>query len=291
MVEATKEYVQNVSRRTPGLIIFLIDQSSSMDGSIFTQSGKNYTKAMVVADCVNRWILELLGKCCAGAEFRNLLGFTFIGYSTEISSALPAIDLSRYPIVASELAKSYITKNDGDQYDLENNPKPKFTWILPIASGSTNMTPALDKAYEIANNWTKSHMDSFPPIIINITDGLTLDPNNPDVLEKSGVITGIGDKIKSIRTNYGHSLILNYLIGSVELASVKFPLERKEVSELNFVAGQLFDMSSVVPDVLIDDAKGYNLEIKNGARFFFYNYCDTPHFIFQHGARPAPREG
>ena len=110
MVEATKEYVQNVSRRTPGLIIFLIDQSSSMDGSIFTQSGKNYTKAMVVADCVNRWILELLGKCCAGAEFRNLLGFTFIGYSTEISSALPAIDLSRYPIVASELAKSYITK-------------------------------------------------------------------------------------------------------------------------------------------------------------------------------------
>ena len=43
-------------------------------------------------------------------------------------------------------------------------------WVDPLASGSTPMSHVLIYARAILDDWIKAHADSFPPLVVHITD-------------------------------------------------------------------------------------------------------------------------
>lgn len=48
-------------------------------------------------------------------------------------------------------------------------------WIDPVAKPRTPMSEAFNRAGAVLADWVKSHPESFPPILINISDGAATD--------------------------------------------------------------------------------------------------------------------
>ena len=58
-------------------------------------------------------------------------------------------------------------------------------WFSPLAASLTPIGSAFDKCTEILNDWTTQHANSFPHIVINITDGQQTDDEPDELLEKA----------------------------------------------------------------------------------------------------------
>lgn len=58
-------------------------------------------------------------------------------------------------------------------------------WFDPIANNGTPMAQAFQFALTLAQNWVAEHPASFPPIVINITDGESTDGDPTPIAEKT----------------------------------------------------------------------------------------------------------
>ena len=54
-------------------------------------------------------------------------------------------------------------------------PSDSPVWVEPVANGSTPMCHVLIHARAVLQEWIKAHRDSFPPIVVHITDGASQD--------------------------------------------------------------------------------------------------------------------
>ena len=59
-------------------------------------------------------------------------------------------------------------------------------WFEPVADGGTPMCQAAGEAKRIIEGWIAEHPDSFPPIVIHITDGESTDGNPTSRLRCQG---------------------------------------------------------------------------------------------------------
>jgi hypothetical protein len=144
-----------------------------------------------------------------------------------------------------------------------------------LADGNTPMCEALDRCYEIVNKWVNSHSDSFPPVIINITDGEATD----------GDPLPISERIRTSGTNDGFTLLFNIHI-SPSPKSCVFYLD-EELNEDDF-AKTLFRMSSNIPPALIEHLLSSEHQIDSNARGFAYNAdLSTLVSTLDIGTRPA----
>ena len=50
-------------------------------------------------------------------------------------------------------------------------------WFEPIAENGTPMCEGISYAKRIVEKWIVSHMESYPPVVINVTDGESTDGN------------------------------------------------------------------------------------------------------------------
>ena len=75
-----------ISRTNPTCLLFLIDQSNSMDGPFAGQPGKK--KADGVADAINRLLQNLALKCAKSDGIRDYFFVGVIGYGNNVQSAL-----------------------------------------------------------------------------------------------------------------------------------------------------------------------------------------------------------
>ena len=246
-------YSRPITREHPSCMLFLIDQSYSMSE---VYAGDNrMTKANVVANCVNE-LIDIIGlKCTKGNETRHYFDMGAIFYSSNASAAFNKNSSKPNFVSIGDLYENPINLEQLDKGE-EEDP----VWIEPAADGTTAMCEAFYLAKTLLQEWVKQQPDSYPPTLINITDGESTD----------GDPSSIASKIKEIKTNDGAVLIYNIHISSEALPGFTFP-DPSEILPDDY-AKLLFDMASVLPGAIRERA--YALEkskLKQEARAFAFN--------------------
>lgn len=255
-------YEAEISRNNPTAFIFLIDQSGSMADTM--SIGKS--KAEFLADVLNKTLMNLTVRCSKSEGVRDYFYVGLIGYNQsnvhncfkdELSKSYlnPISKVADKPIKIEERIQKI---DDGTGNIIER--KVKFpVWLEATANGGTPMCQALKLVYDIVDDWCKNHKNSYPPTILHITDGESTDGDPSEIAEA----------IKKEAVNDGNALLFNLHISIAGGEPIIFPSNDSTLPDE--FAKLLFNMSSFLPEHLIEAAKERGFNISENARGFIYN--------------------
>lgn len=256
-------YTAEISRSNPSCFIFLIDQSGSMVEPIAGSDGKR--KCDSVADAINRLLHNLIIKCARGEGVRNFYDVCVIGYGATVGPAFSGPLAGRDIVPISEVANSPARVEErireiDDGAGGKIQQKTKFpVWFEPTAKGTTPMGGALDLAHHLLSSWVSAHQFSYPPIVINISDGEATDFGPVPQAEA----------LTSLATSDGNVLLLNCHISSQNLTPIVFPEADNDLPDE--FARTLFQISSVLPPGMRQLAANENIPMGENARGFAFN--------------------
>jgi hypothetical protein len=227
--------------------------------------GGGGTKAKEAANVVNRFLMELAIKCAKGEGINNYYDVSVIGYGSSVRSALSGNlgQTALQPISAiaetpSRLDKVMKRESDGAGGLVEVQIELPV-WVESTATGSTPMCRALRKASDILTTWIADHPDSFPPTVLNVTDGETTDG---DPIEAAGGLT-------QLTTSDGNILLYNCHLSASRAKPIRYPSSSEGLPDE--FAVQLFTMSSELPPAHLETARGLGLDVWTGCRGFVFN--------------------
>lgn len=229
--------------------MLVLDQSTSMQQQV--QFGRLVTtKSQVVAYTANSLITELVDRCRRSEGIRDYYDIAVFGYSgDEVKSLLPREDFNSVAELAQKMPDITAIAfeedlPDGTQAIVHHRQRE---WIKPLAKGTTPMHEALHKVHDVVDEWCNNPLnrESFPPIVINITDGEPTDCTDMDLRD-------VCTLIKRTATDDGNTLLINIHISTdTRLGSVIFPMH-EELARACDKARLLADCSSVMPSALND---------------------------------------
>lgn len=265
-------YSKSVERANPGCIIFLVDQSFSMTDGI---AGSTKPKIETVATAINRFLGELITMCEKGEDKpRHYFDIGVLGYTTD-KTGVPMIGPLFTGALAGRDLASVVELYD-NPLDIEIRQKDdgvgglveiKFpVWYRPPSPENMAGTPmcgVMQRCYQIASDWCLAHPGSFPPVVINLTDGESTDGNPEPVAEQ----------LRALGTQEGTLLLFNCHLSSSMAEPVLLP-----TSDQQFVddyAKMLFHMSSPLPEKLREMAEVKHLPAAPGARGMAFNADST----------------
>ncbi len=175
------QYSKQWSSATPGFIIFLIDQSSSM--SAMWEDGKTF--AEYTAKVINESINELIATNAAGENVKDRVFISLIGYGTDNEvTPIRSEYLSKYANLPLrvETYTERVSDGEGGMVDMEVE-MPIF--LESVAAGLTPMSKAFAAAKKLIEGWILKKSDNPVPIIINISDGHPENGNKEDPMEET----------------------------------------------------------------------------------------------------------
>jgi hypothetical protein len=256
-------YAAELSRATPTCLLFLIDQSSSMAEPFGGQPEK--PKAQGVADGINRLLQNLVLKCAKADGIRDYFHVGVLGYGGRVGWALggalagqslvPISAIANQPLRVEQRARKV---DDGAGGLVEQ--KFKFpVWFEPTAGGRTPMCKALTTAAEALKTFIAQYPDSFPPLVINISDGKATD-GNPEMPAY---------QLRNLSTADGNVLFFNAHLSAANARPIEFPSQESQLADPD--ARVLFRMSSVLPPRLEAAARNDGFPVTAGARGFVFN--------------------
>jgi hypothetical protein len=274
-----QEYPPEVSRSNPMLLLFLIDQSESMKepfGYNTLYKGEVKTKAEAVALALNNTLRALIISTVNDMSRppRAYYDVGIIGYGDSVGSILPGTQTEKW-LSIDKVADNCKIKIEEQFDDGEIIKKNTPCWIEPKAEGLTQMREAFEQARDIIQEWIKikgeyqgykfDHMNSYPPIIINITGG-KWEPENQDP-------RSVAKEIMKICPNpqcQGLSCtILNYVISDLD-EKIMFPSDSADLP--NKWLKNLFEMSSELNPYMREMIQRMrNKTIPIGSRAFIMN--------------------
>lgn len=243
-------YSREITRCHRTAIVIAIDQSSSMSGQI-ELNGESLSKADAVAMVTGRLIEELIMRSYSGDTYRYYYDVAIIGYSDNRVYSLLGENNGFYPITLLATQKRsqisyklpYNTLNGGVSTFYERVPM----WVEPRAEGNTPMYMMLNSVTDLVGAWCakRDNRDSFPPIVINITDGEASDADY-DMLRAAA------SRLKATGTRDGATLLVNvHISSSNQQIPIIFPTVAEMTDELRY-ANVLMEISSVVPEPFND---------------------------------------
>lgn len=260
-------YEAEISRSNPTCFFFLIDQSSSMLDPIMGVQG-NPSKADFIADAINRVLQSLVVTATKDLGVLRYYQVGALGYGNLITSPLDYISSNQELVWIDDLAASPIRIENREKVESDGTGgvikvATKFPiWIESFALGRTPMCEALGRTKTIIDTWVQEHPNSYPPTIINFTDGEANDDGDPSAISQA---------LKSVRTNDGETLVFTLHVSSNQFShSVVCP----DVDELlpDAPSKRMFDMSSSLTDSMIMMAKdNFQIDLPIGAKAFVYN--------------------
>lgn len=273
-------YAKPIKRDAPCAVVLLVDQSGSM-GEVWSGGG---SKSVGVAESINN-LLESLVM----ASIRNrgdvypYFEVAVLGYGGGGKSAVRAllpnstIDNPLLPIdKINLLAKTEESTRNG-------LVEPRKVWVQPHHNGATPMCEAIMTATKVLTPWVQQHSHCFPPIVMNITDGVSTD-GAPQIPARD---------LLNLKTDDGSVLFFNINISGLDEPLISSgaptpPSPKKpqsgsagpsnrlvypsdSVKLPNEAARSLFEMSSVLPDAMREKALSREVSLAPGARGFIYN--------------------
>jgi hypothetical protein len=234
-------YKMRATRKHPKLIIFLVDESTSMG---LTYGGER--KHVWVDRCINTAIRNLVWQCDEADGVRDWVHLAVIGYggvdpNTPFVRSL--LSTSAWILPISTIAETLIGKQDGLALYVESKP-----------NGWTPMASAMKLAGTLASDWVEQHEDSPAPVILNVTDGVPTDDNAPD-----GPVEKWVEQLNGLATLDGPVLLMNAGVPDVDdqLARSIFPTSGElPAPELRYSAQvrRLWQLASPLPTELLQNA-------------------------------------
>jgi hypothetical protein len=271
-------YGAEISRDNPTAILFVIDQSGSMDEK--PEGGRS--KAEFVSDVLNRTLYTLITNCSKADGVRRYFDVGVLayggsgvgtGFGGSLSSGLihSISDVAEAPLRVEDRSRKV---DDGAGGIVEQ--KIKFPiWFEPKSSGGTPMRAALTKAAEAAAEWCDAHSNSYPPTILHVTDGQSTD----------GVPEDVADTLQQLHTGDGCVLLFNLHVTASGGQEIVYPTSEGTLSDE--YSRMLFRMSSELPPHLAKMARDKGYSISDGSRGFIFN-ADSKLIVdfFEIGTRP-----
>jgi hypothetical protein len=265
-------YQASISRKNPGCIVFLLDRSDSM------RRGWGYgqeTLAEGATAALNKILLDLVLDSARGVDrvdyFFDIGIFGYgvrpVGGGEGVESAFGG-KLQDQPLVRlPALAANPLTVRQVPSTDPVAPATRVPVWVQPAAGYRTPMCQAIAVAGGHVMDWAWAHPDSFPPVIINITDGFVTDSpyEGADLGEWAKRLT-------SIQTNDGPALLFNVYLSPTGENGTLFPASSYGLPE---PGPELFRISSVLPPPMIANALNKGIAASAGARGFVFN-ADLP---------------
>ena len=271
-------YQAEISRDNPTCILFVIDQSGSMDE--ITDGGRS--KAAFVADVLNKTLYTLITSCSKSDGVRNYFDVGVIAYAgSQVGSGFggalsgdivhPIHAISENTLRVEERKKK-VDDGAGGIVEL----KTKFPiWFDPKSQGGTPMRAALRKTMETMFGWCEQHPGSYPPTILHVTDGQSTD----------GTPEEMADGLRQISTKDGPALLFNLHVNTGAGQEIVFPTSESDLND--DYSRMLFRMSSPLPEHLAKFAGDKGYTIADGSRGFIFN--GDPQCVvdfFEIGTRP-----
>ena len=217
-------YQAEISRENPTCILFVIDQSGSMDE--ITEAGRS--KAAFVADVLNKTLYTLITSCSKSDGVRNYFDVGVIAYAgSQVGSGFggalsgdivhPIHAISENTLRVEERKKK-VDDGAGGIVEL----KTKFpVWFDPKSGGGTPMRAALRKTIETVGGWCEQHPGSYPPTILHVTDGQSTD----------GAPEEMADGLRQISTKDGPALLFNLHVNTCAGLEIVFPTAETDLND------------------------------------------------------------
>ena len=293
-------YTADISRNNPGCFLFLIDQSASMSGALAGQPdlrkmdgaadavnkivdaiSQRCSQGMDIRDYFDIGILgyghgrkvaydpaQVYSYMDENEEWHQLPHDQLDKenlFESIVVSVLPGTSLERPFLPISQVAEvadleeRQVKEPDGTGGVVEVTRKVPV-WLRPTASFETPMCAALSTASKAIQGWTSQHPDSYPPMVINISDGDATD-GNPEPVAR---------EIKALGTNDGNALLYNAHLSEMSATPVQYLAEDSGLPQDEYAA-RMFRMSSEFPAPLVDLARRMELPVTQGSRGYVYN--------------------
>ena len=249
-------YEQCISSANPGLLLILIDQSDTM-----SEIYGDETKAEFAARTANKLINATIVSCMSGEYVRNRWYVAVIGYG-ENATVLFLNKLSELAQNTNIVTtKRKISDGAGGFVEVEEN---MWVFVTPMSKGKIPMSAAIEEAYIGAKLFVEHYTDSCPPVVVNITDGKSIDS-----LFDSAV-----KKIKTLETTDGNLLLANVLISDSIKETYEFPN-----SEFSLWGNKLAELSSQAPDSYLGEIEYLGYDVKVDSKLFLCNSDNVELFI------------
>lgn len=261
-------YQAEISQRNPTFFLFLIDQSGSMHETFGNDGRKR--KSEGVADALNRLLHGLVMRCSRGMEIVDRYFVGAVGYSSTVKPAFGGALEGRFQVPISEVGKnplrvdSRIRKTDDGAGGILEQKIQFPIWLDPTAAGKTKMREALETAQELAWDFVNSFPNCFPPIVINITDGVPSDGTAPGYPE----VEHAARQLCSIASSDGNVLLFNVHISSANALPIEYPNSDQQLP--GQFSRLLFRMSSLLPTPMREQARIEEVELLPDARGFVF---------------------
>ena len=240
-------YTNNATRKHPGLVILMIDQSGSMEGASVA-NGKPL--AIIAADSINIVLTEMVKIATRPVgdddeEVRDYQKVVIIGYGGEPNTSAQLL----YEGYLSDIAN----RHKEEKMDTIAGPLSILNVVRPVAGYVTPMAAAFEMAKQHINQWKSEGRDGEEdpsPIVINITDGAPSDETGY-CTEAALTNTAIeAHEIMKISFADGFPRIFNIMISQLDGNEVRFPDNANALGEDPF-AQFLFTISSNMTEDLI----------------------------------------
>ena len=263
-------HTAEISRINPGCFLFLVDQSGSMAGALGGQPG--CYKHEQAADALNRTVSNIIQRCSQGEEVRDYFHVGIITYGTTgmggsvVTTPFVGVDpeapfrLASEVEQAAKISQRPVRESDGKGGLIEIVEEiPE--WLTPEARGGTPMCAALTLAAQALRQWANEHPNSFPPIVINVTDGAATD----------GDPLSIAGDIANVATQDGNALLFNIHLSDVSAAPIAYPADEGGLPQGDGYAADLFRMSSVLPEASRKQAVSQGISASERSRGYVFN--------------------
>ena len=262
-------YTADISRTNPACFLFLVDQSGSMTQALAGQPGQR--KMDGAADVINRVLDTISQRCSQGMDIRDYFHIGVIGYNTDgrgspiITSILPGTTpqqpfmLISQVVDVAEVEERQVKESDGAG-GLVDVTRRFPVWLRPHAEYGTPMCGAFDVAAGALEAWVGQHPDSFPPIVINVSDGAASD-GDPE---------GPARKIADLQTGDGNALLFNVHLSEVAATPIQYPDSEERLPQDDYALA-MFRMSSPLPESSRSQAASLDLPVNENSRGYVFN--------------------
>lgn len=241
-----KPYDAQITRLQPTALLVLIDQSGSMSGGSSLIDGVQRNKAEAAAYYLNSLLDELIGKCTKHDGLRDYIDICVLGYGKSSHKAAPVwtgalaaetwVTIRQLDAHADKETIAISKKIRGVE---QTQSITRRKWFEPVAENATPMGDALQQAAALLRQWVAQHPDSFPPIVINISDGESTDLRGSALLDAATAL-------KNIHTSAGRVLLFNCHLGDDAGSACRFPRDKSELPADKH-AQEMLEMSSLLP--------------------------------------------
>ncbi len=203
------------------------------------------TKAAMLAQTAGSLISELIDRCRRTDALRNYYDIAAIGYGNgevemllgEGFLAIDEVERHRPESVTKSIEERL---PNGEWAMIEHSITE---WFEPKAEGDTPMYEAMLRVRDLVAEWCAKpeNRDSFPPVVIHITDGEASDCDHRDLID-------ICSQIKQQGTSDGNALLLNiHISANDKLPAICFPMP-DEIAPAGHYATTLAECSSIMPE-------------------------------------------